>query len=69
VRNFRLERVNENDLYFAMDWLGEQQERIENVLAAKHLKVGLLVLHDITFTYFEGHTCPLAKLGYSRDGK
>jgi hypothetical protein len=64
-----LERVNENDLYFAMDWLGEQQERIENVLAAKHLKGGLLVLYDITSTYFEGHTCPLAKLGYSRDGK
>ena len=64
-----LERVNENDLYFAMDWLGEQQERIENVLAAKHLKGGLLVLYDITSTYFEGRTCPLAKLGYSRDGK
>ncbi len=64
-----LERVSENDLYFAMDWLGEQQERIENVLAAKHLKGGLLVLYDITSTYFEGRTCPLAKLGYSRDGK
>jgi len=64
-----LGRVAENDLYFAMDWLGEQQERIENILAAKHLKGGLLVLYDITSTYFEGHTCPLAKLGYSRDGK
>jgi transposase len=64
-----LDRVSENDLYFAMDWLGEQQERIEKVLAAKHLKGGLLVLYDITSTYFEGRTCPLAKLGYSRDGK
>jgi hypothetical protein len=64
-----LGRVMENDLYFAMDWLGEQQERIENLLAAKHLKGGLLVLYDITSTYFEGRTCPLAKLGYSRDGK
>jgi hypothetical protein len=64
-----LERVSENDLYFAMDWLGEKQERIENVLAAKHLKGGLLVLYDITSTYFEGRTCPLAKLGYNRDGK
>ena len=63
------ERVSENDLYFAMDWLGEQQERIEGALAAKHLKGGLLVLYDITSTYFEGRTCPLAKLGYSRDGK
>ena len=64
-----LERVRENDLYFAMDWLGGEQERIENVLAAKHLKVGILVLYDITSTYFEGRTCPLAHLGHSRDGK
>lgn len=56
-----LGRVIENDLYFAMDWLGEQQERIENTLAAKHLKDGLLLLYDITSTYFEGRTCPLAK--------
>lgn len=64
-----LGRVIENDLYFAMDWLGEEQERIENTLAAKHLKGGLLLLYDITSTNFEGRTCPLAKLGYSRDGK
>lgn len=64
-----LGRVTENDLYFAMDWLGGEQERIENALAAKHLKGGLLVLYDITSTYFEGRTCPLAKLGHSRDGK
>ncbi len=43
--------MSENDLYFAMDWLGEQQERIEGALAAKHLKGGLLVLYDITSTY------------------
>jgi transposase len=64
-----LGRVMENDLYFAMDWLGGEQERIENVLAAKHLKDGTLVLYDITSTYFEGRTCPLAQLGHSRDGK
>jgi transposase len=29
----------------------------------------MLVLYDVTSTYFEGRTCPLAKLGYSRDGK
>ena len=64
-----LGRVTENDLYFAMDWLGGEQERIENVLAAKHLGGGTLVLYDITSTYFEGRTCPLAQLGHSRDGK
>jgi len=27
------------------------------------------VLYDVTSTYFEGRTCPLAKRGYNRDGK
>jgi transposase len=27
------------------------------------------VLYDLSSSYFEGTTCPLAKLGYSRDGK
>jgi len=61
--------VSENELYFAMDWLSGEQERIENTLAAKHLQGGALVLYDITSTYFEGRTCPLAQRGYSRDGK
>jgi len=33
------------------------------------LNNGTLVLYDLTSTYFEGHSCPLAKVGYSRDGK
>jgi hypothetical protein len=53
-----LGRITENDLYSAMDWLGTRQERIENILAARHLKGGLLVLYDSTSTYFEGRTCP-----------
>ena len=28
-----------------------------------------LVLYDVSSTYFEGRTCPLAKRGYNRDGK
>ena len=27
------------------------------------------MLYDVTSTYFEGRTCPLARLGYNRDGK
>ncbi|MGH7083607.1 MAG: IS1634 family transposase, partial [Acetobacteraceae bacterium] len=30
---------------------------------------GTLVLYDVSSTYFEGRTCPLARYGYSRDGK
>lgn len=61
--------ADEDDLYDAMDWLLKQQPRIENKLAARHLKEGGLVLFDLTSSYFEGVTCPLAALGKSRDGK
>jgi hypothetical protein len=61
--------AHEDDLYAAMDWLIERQEAIEKRLAKRHLKSGGLVLFDLTSSYFEGVTCPLAKIGYSRDGK
>jgi Transposase DDE domain len=57
-----------DELYAAMDWLLPRQGRIEAALAKRHLQ-GTLVLYDVTSTYFEGRTCPLAKLGYSRDGQ
>ena len=61
--------IDEDDLYAAMDVLLPRQEHIERALAARHLRDGSLVLYDLTSTYFTGTTCPLAKLGYSRDGK
>ena len=61
--------AHEDELYAAMDWLIERQQTIEKKLAKRHLKEGGLVLFDLTSSYFEGVTCPLAKLGYSRDGK
>jgi len=64
-----LENSDEDELYAAMDWLGERQQRIERKLAKKHLDNGSLVLYDVTSTYFEGRSCPLAKLGHNRDGK
>ncbi len=64
-----LGQIDENDLYAAMDWLLARQERIETALAGRHLHDGTLVLYDLSSSYFEGKTCPLAKLGYSRDGK
>ena len=64
-----LQAATADDLYYAMDWLLERQERIEKQLAARHLEDGSLVLCDVTSTYFEGRTCPLAHLGYSRDDK
>jgi len=61
--------ADEDALYAAMDWLQGRQPHIEKGLARRHLGEGALVLYDLTSTYFEGHCCPLAKLGYSRDGK
>lgn len=61
--------ADEDNLYDAMDWLLQRQPRIEKKLAARHLTEGGLVLFDLTSSYFEGVTCPLAALGKSRDGK
>lgn len=61
--------LDEDDLYRALDWLLEHQGDVEDRLAKRHLVDGELVLYDVTSTYFEGRTCPLAKLGYSRDGQ
>ena len=42
---------------------------IEKKLARRHLSAGALVLYDVTSSYYEGKTCPLARLGHDRDGK
>ena len=64
-----LGEVAEDELYAALDWLLERQEVIETALAKRHLKGGTLVLYDVSSSYVEGRCCPLAKRGYSRDGK
>jgi hypothetical protein len=61
--------ADEDALYAAMDWLLARQARIEKKLAARHLTEGGLVLYDLTSSYFEGTTCPLAAFGHDRDGK
>jgi transposase len=66
---FGVTDADEDDLYAAMDWLLERQEAIEKKLAGRHLGQDSLVLYDLSSSYFEGSCCPLAKLGYSRDGK
>src|SRR6204780_1902477 len=61
--------VDEDELYTALDWLGQAQPNIEAALAHKHLKNGCLVLYDLTSSYLEGRSCELARYGYSRDGQ
>lgn len=69
AEDFAVSDANESELYAAMDWLLPRQGTIEKKLAARHLSAGGLVLYDLSSSYFEGTTCPLAKRGYSRDGK
>ena len=66
---FRVADADADELYAALDWLATRQEHIEKKLAARHLRKGGLVLYDLSSSYFEGTTCPLAALGHNRDGK
>ena len=69
AEEFGVTEASEDELYAAMDWLLARQGRIQQKLAARHLAEGSLVLYDLSSSYFEGTTCPLARLGYNRDGK
>jgi transposase len=59
--------VADREPYLALDWLLERQPRIEAGLSRRHLKDGMLVFYDVSSSYLEGHKCPLARFGYSRD--
>jgi len=61
--------VDEDELYAALDLIGEAQPKIETALAKRHLRDGCLVLYDLTSSYLEGQHCELGRFGYSRDGK
>ena len=61
--------ADEDDLYAAMDWVLTRQPRIEKTLAARHLHNDGMALYDLSSSYFEGVTCPLAARGHDRDGK
>jgi len=61
--------ADEDDLYRAMDWLLSRQDTIEKKLSMKHLAEGSSVLYDVTSSYYEGRTCPLARFGHDRDGQ
>ena len=69
AEDFGVADADEDELYAAMDWLLKRQPALERKLAARHLESGGLVLYDLSSSYFEGTTCPLARLGHSRDGR
>jgi len=58
-----------DELYAALDWLLERQERIERKLAHRHLGEGVRVLYDVSSSFYYGRHCSLARFGHDRDGK
>ena len=61
----------EDDLYGILDWLDENQNKIEDRLFKNRYKnkVPNLFLYDVTSSYFEGNKNELSEYGYNRDGK
>ncbi len=68
-----LEGVGTDEVYAAMDWLLSRQDAIEGALARRHLALEVnptgRAYFDLSSSWLEGRTCPLAAFGYSRDGK
>lgn len=64
-----LGEVKDNELYEALDWLLEKQNRIEKKLAKRHLEEGALLLYDLSGSYYTGEVSGLVRYGYSRDQK
>lgn len=68
-KELNIENVSEAEVYSALDWLYTRQNAIEDALAKKHLQNGVLLLYDVSSSYYEGEACPLAKFGHNRDEK
>jgi len=70
-----LTKFNEDDLYDNLDWLTENQGKIEDHLFAKRNgrkrdeDKQQLFLYDVTSSYLEGTKNALAAFGYNRDKK
>ena len=63
---------SEDDLYNNLDWLCDNQEKIENKLFLnryKNKRIPNLFLYDVTSSYLEGIENELGDWGYNRDGK
>ena len=72
VLGISLEEITEEDLYKTLDYLAENQERIEKKLfKTRYLKKGTprIYLYDVTSSYLEGEQNELAAYGYNRDKK
>ncbi len=66
-----LSTFDEDDLYDALDWAADNQERIEKLLFKKRYPNDKpqLFLYDVTSSYLEGTQNELGNWGYNRDKK
>jgi hypothetical protein len=68
-----LTSIGTDEVYAAMDWLGDRQGAIENKLAQRHLgseaNPSRLAYFDLSSSWVEGTKNELAARGYSRDKK
>jgi DDE family transposase len=71
VPDLGLEGVSTDEVYAAMDWLGDRQGDIESTLARRHLSAeanpSRLAYFDLSSSWVEGTKNELAARGYSRD--
>ncbi len=69
---FKVNNFNEDSLYRNLDWLSNNQQKIEQKIFKhryKTEKVNSIFLYDVTSSYFEGTQNDLAQYGYNRDKK
>lgn len=69
---FKTENFNHNDLYKNLNWLSENQNRIEKKIFSHRYKkqtIKNIFLYDVTSSYLEGDKNELAEYGYNRDKK
>lgn len=61
--------VQLHEVYQSLEALYDIQGDIQQALYSRRNTSDRMYLYDITSSYFEGHSCPLADFGYNRDGK
>ncbi len=73
VADLGLEGVGTDEAYAAMDWLLSRQAAIEASLVKRHLSAEANPVRrayfDLSSSWMEGRSCPLAAFGHSRDAK
>ena len=69
---FKTSKFTHNDLYKNLNWLSENQDRIEQKIFShrnNNKPIKKIFLYDVTSSYLEGNKNELAEYGYNRDKK